>query len=338
MKIKLTKCILALIAFTFVLTGCSNNDEAISTIQPANQEILTFSSDQDYQNALEKVSAMSKTERLAWEKSKGFKSFGTICDEFYSTIKSQDFKTIEEINAFVEKNSDKIQIYRNEAGEKYCEVQEFDNSARYLMNKDRMYIVGNMVLRKFDEGLVSTDIASISALRKVKSYSDLAKNLIPETYKTIKQKSTTINTVQSDEVINEHVYREKGLFGYYNVTYRIVVRLKAEKYFDSGSIMTFNHYLIQVSNYYWNVILWGVDPGINTSYNVTMSSSDNDVPPHDFSVNRFETNVGIREHTPFEDYHPICGGDVNNGVHLVSYNVYATNVKGCLINSGIHTY
>ena len=335
MKIRLIKYALSILAITFVMTSCSKTSDELASVASTKQDILTFKTTEEFNSTVQKVNSMKTDERISWEKSQGFKSFGTICNDFYATINPQDFKTIKEIEDFVAKNNDKIQIYVNKDGDKYCEVQEFDNSARYLMNKEKMYIVGSTVVKQFLEGTVSTDIANIDVLKNAKSYFDLNANLTSGAFKIGKQKSAASTVfVQSDEVNNEHIFNEPGLFGTHAVKYRLVVRFKAENTFDGS--MTFNHYFIQVTNYYWGVILFGVNPGFSTTYNATIYTEDYN-PLDNFSFNKYETTATIIEHTPLNFYLPLVGGNVNTGVHLLRYVVTGSNIKGCSINAD-HTY
>ncbi len=317
------------------MTSCSKTSDELASVASIKQDILTFKTTEEFNTTVQKVNSMKIEERSAWEKSQGFKSFGTICDEFYATIEPQNFKTIEQVNDFVFANSDKIQIYKNAAGDPYCEVQEFDNSARYLMNKDKMYIVGLTVVKQFAEGTVSTDIANIEVLKNSKNYTDLRANLTSVAYKIGKQKLAASTVfVQSDEVYDENDFQESGWLGKYWVKYRLVVRVKAENTFDGS--WTYNHYVIQVSNYYWGVVLFGVNPGFSTTYNATIYTEDNN-PLHNYSYNRYETNVSMNEHTPLNQYLAIGGGQINSGVHLLRYIVTGSNIKGCSINAD-HLY
>lgn len=89
---------------------------------------------------------MTKEERSAWENEKGFKSFGTICDEFYETIEPENFKSLDEIKAFVDKNSDKIEFYTSSDGETYCVTKDFKNPIKYLINKNQTCILSNNLI------------------------------------------------------------------------------------------------------------------------------------------------------------------------------------------------
>jgi hypothetical protein len=328
MKVRLIKYILGISAITFVMTGCSKNEDELASVVSNKQDILTFKTAEEFNTTIQKVNSMKLDERVAWEKSQGFKSFGTICDEFYKTIEPQNFKNIQEINDFIAKNNDKVQIYSNEAGDKYCEVQEFDNSARYLMNKDRMYIIGSKAIKKFNECSVSTDIVNIEALKKAKNYSDFKSNSSESTVKYNSQKISSGDYGQYQENYHEAVVERKGLFGIkYYTTYRLVVRLRAENIFDGYN--TFNHYGINVANYYWSGVLWLLP--VDTKYNVIMSSADLD-PSHNFTHVKYVTNyTSIQEVNPLDDMLYIFGGYVNTQVHITSYNIDASNTYGCTI-------
>ena len=103
MKIKLIKALIAILSVSFALTSCSKTSDELASVASTKQDILTFKTTEEFNATVQKVNSMKADERVAWEKSQGFKSFGTICDEFYATIEPQNFKTIEQVNDFVAK-------------------------------------------------------------------------------------------------------------------------------------------------------------------------------------------------------------------------------------------
>src|ERR1035437_8784119 len=165
MKIKFIKYILGALAFTFVLVGCSKNEDALSTVASNKQDILIFKTAEEFHTTLNKVDSMKPEERIGFEKSKGFKSFGTICDDFYATINPDKFKSETEALTFITSNSQYIQILNHSDSSKCCVTKEFRNPTRYLMNENKMYIIGNTAFKQFDEGCISTDISNIEALK-----------------------------------------------------------------------------------------------------------------------------------------------------------------------------
>lgn len=329
MKYKLNKYVLGIIAIILALTGCSKNSDELASIENTKQDILTFANAQAFDSARVKVTSMKPEERVAWEKSQGFKSFGTICDEFYATIEPQNFKTMEDVNAFVSTNSDKVKIYENKAGDKYCEVQEFDNSERYLMNKDRMYIVGDSVVRKFDEGSVSTSLANIDDLKKAKSFSDLKPVSTSVIFKA--QPTTVIATYNNIEVYDEGDVND-GWFGA-KQSYRLVVRLKAED--ANHDNKTYTHYQIQVANYVWHAVLFSVSR--KTEYDITMYTECNFGyrPSPTFKETTFYFGAQwITTYNALEQSRLIdSAGSYETGVYITDCYVDASNDKNCIIDN-----
>jgi hypothetical protein len=327
MKYKLNKYVLGILAITFVMTSCSKTSDELASVASTKQNILTFKTVEEFNTTVQKVNSMKPEERVAWEKSKGFKSFGTICDEFYATIEPQNFKTIEQVNDFVAANRDKIQIYTNEAGDKYCEVQEFDNSARYLMNANRMYIIGNKAFRTFNEGVVSTVISDIETLKMAKSYSELTPKVNSGIMRALP--TTTSGDSNNTEIFCEGDVHD-GLFGALQ-TYRLVVRLKA--YNTYAPYNTYDYHFIQISNYVWHVVLFSVSR--KTSFNISMYVTD--IAFGSLLFHPIKSDLTFTDYTAFEDNVPIVGGSQNDGLHITSYNVIASNDKNCSMSVS-HVY
>lgn len=63
MKYKINKYVLGMLVFTFVFTSCSKNEDALATVQSNKQDILIFSTEEEFNETLAKVNAMTKTER-----------------------------------------------------------------------------------------------------------------------------------------------------------------------------------------------------------------------------------------------------------------------------------
>jgi hypothetical protein len=186
------------------------------------KDILTFATQEDFDKTLAKVNAMTKEERLAWEKEQGFKSFGTICDEFYATIQPENFKSLEEVQVFVARNSDKIKLDTDNNGQISCYTQEYDNNKRYLLDKNRMFIVGNKAYKSFENGIeVSVDASLTNRISTVKDYNLLAENGIIE-FEKVKFKA---NTATNEDQYFERT--EQKSIGTKN--YRTNVRVEATK-------------------------------------------------------------------------------------------------------------
>ena len=205
MEIKIIKYILCTLLLTFAFTSCDKNEEAIATLENPKQSILTFKTFDEYNETLSKVNAMSKAERLVWENEQGFKSFGTICDEFYETIDPESFKSVDEVKAFVLKNSDKIELYICSDGETYCVTKEFKNEKRTIMNNKKMYIIGATVYKIIENTTYTTSISNIDELLDVNTIEDIErKSLIGEYSDNIKANSKS-SIVTEDDAHGEYV-------------------------------------------------------------------------------------------------------------------------------------
>lgn len=108
---------------------------------------------------------MTKAERNAWEKEKGFKSFGTICDEFYETIEFEKCKNIDEIKCKDTKGY-YLNIYLSK-GVYYVEPVDININERLLANNKKMFMISNRVYKIIESKLVSTSIDSISELQNI---------------------------------------------------------------------------------------------------------------------------------------------------------------------------
>jgi hypothetical protein len=167
---------IAIIAIIFVFTSCEKDEVTINQPQ-ANEtkDILTFATQEDFDKTLAKVNSMTKEERLAWEKEQGFKSFGTICDEFYATIDPQSFKSTDEIKAFVARNSDKIEFYTSSDGETYCVTKDFKTVEKYLLNENHVCKIENKIVSFSNNSMIEIPLlfktkAAITEITEVEAY------------------------------------------------------------------------------------------------------------------------------------------------------------------------
>lgn len=190
----------------FALVSCDKEEVSITdNTKVTEQEILTFATQEEFELTLAKVNAMTKEERLLWEKEQGFKSFGTICDEFYESI---DFESLKSIDMLKTMDTNKlIKIYSFEK-ETIIEPIEIDAKERFLMNKNKMYIVSNMVFKIVDSKQISTSISHIEALSEINSFNDFLSHSIFDA----QLKQNTSLRVKQSEYINKEVTRYDGRY------------------------------------------------------------------------------------------------------------------------------
>lgn len=216
------KVMYVILLIMLAFTSCDKN-EIISADENNKEGILTFSTIEEFSSAVQKVNCMNSDERRAWESTKGFKSFGTICEEFYSSINYENFSNLEEIKSFVETNKSYIQLIHDSYGEISCVTQEYDKPERYIMNEKRMFIVGNKAYKIFPGNMmVSCDIAHIAGLTSIADFNQIAKkrDSIYVIYEIpLPMSASTKSTDQYFERV------EKKSIG--NKNYRTIVRIEA---------------------------------------------------------------------------------------------------------------
>ena len=213
-----------------VLTSCDK--EELSITEPTastKKDILSFATQEDFDKTLAKVNAMTKTERLAWEKQQGFKSFGTMCDEFYETINPANFKSTEDIKAFVAKNSDKIEFYTSSDGENYCEPRDYNGLYRNIIGEYEMFIIGDKVFKIIGDKLITTSLENIDKLKKCNKKSSFENNPSFEIQSTLENEKSIISKVSN--AIENSAYKE-GTIKIGSDNYKLKLYLRTTSYRD----------------------------------------------------------------------------------------------------------
>lgn len=153
----------------FALVSCDKEEVAITdSSKVTEKEILTFATQEEFEQTLAKVNAMTKEDRLLWEKEQGFKSFGTICDEYYESLNPNDYKTVEELK--LKLNNEFTRLYEEE-GNYFIEPMLLSDGRRFLIGERKTVIVAEKALKVFDEGEIITSKNNIELLMNQKSYS-----------------------------------------------------------------------------------------------------------------------------------------------------------------------
>ncbi|MBN2521589.1 MAG: hypothetical protein JXB17_13840 [Bacteroidales bacterium] len=168
------------IVLTFVINSCSKDDTHEFNDGAVKSEILRFESIEEYNNTMNKVLLFNYDQLKAWEKSKGFKSFGRTCDELYSNINPENFKSVEEVKTFVASNNEYLQLIEDVGGELTLETILYKSPNRYFINKDKMFQINETVYKIFDKGIASTKIDKINKLRTIDENSLLSYNNDPD--------------------------------------------------------------------------------------------------------------------------------------------------------------
>ncbi len=206
----------ALIGFT----ACEKENEpnAPKNNAEADYPILKFGSEEEFANTLGKIAAFeNEQQREAWESSMGFRSFGSICDDFYYSINPDQFSSFEEAKAFIESNSWYLSLVQDENGDYYCEPKGFRNPERYLWNEDGMYIIADKAYKMLEGKYVASSVDDMELLKKTTSLLQASADnnlLVVEGEQMAHTKATkaagpTKDEAQSDFTIDKQRYRLK---------------------------------------------------------------------------------------------------------------------------------
>ena len=207
MKKTLTVMLLAL-----VVTSCEKPNNKTDKISPdlqqkattVSSEMRVFKTFDEFTNELNKVLKMSLEDRVQYEKSIGFNSFGTIAENIYHSFAGDEEKldkmTREQILDYFKQNSEFIQIVTESDGTESAETKYFRSSFSYLMNKNCMFQVEDIVFKVFESGY---------AMCNVKYYDELI-NLSENAFLLLKEDNKI-----TPYYFDNKMHKETGNFGKY---------------------------------------------------------------------------------------------------------------------------
>lgn len=199
-----TKYLNLAIAFIVIIamSACKkdqSNPQDSKTETSAN--ILAFKNMEEYHQAVKEVHLYTYSERKAWEASKGFKSFGTACEDFYYEIKPDAFKSKDEIVAFVSKNSDFLEIINEDGGDFTVQTKLSNSINRYFVNSEKIFQIGKSYIKVLNNALVSCQASFFNELKQISDvnldkYESNQNFKVSRTLQSLNLKSTT------DEIYN----------------------------------------------------------------------------------------------------------------------------------------
>lgn len=146
------------------------------------------------------VQRMTSAEFEIFQKNNHYTSFGKKCDEIYSSFNPKTASK-EDFENFLKNNKKYINLITREDGDKYLETQLSNNPIRYLLNSNRMIIVGERVYKYFNEGLLSSDVSNFDNIINIE-YED-AKCIINPNYCFVNY---------SDEFANKDLAHDCGTY------------------------------------------------------------------------------------------------------------------------------
>jgi hypothetical protein len=281
MKIKTVKYIFSVLVIIFAFTSCDKEEVTINQSQiGTTKDILTFATQEDFDKTLAKVNAMTKEERLEWEKEQGFKSFGTICDEFYDNIDFEKFKSIEDVRNLDPKNQ-YLDIYMS-SGNYNIEPKEMVSKEKFIANNERMFIISNRVYKIVESKLVSANVSNISSLKLIESFDKASSNPIFELNNPLKISNRL--KIKTSELHNLEAK---------NSNYKTEFRYQTENFWVILPATTYREVEYTIKNYKKSWAGWYYAYELSTNYDILLESYDDSSEQY-FTLSTSATNDNIK--------------------------------------------
>jgi hypothetical protein len=118
---------------------------------------------------------MTYEERLVWEKSKGFTSIELEAERLYESIDPEQFKSVDEVKSFVEKNSHLLKLVEDENGEFTLKTCLCNNTLKYLANPNGFFQISDSIYKVYNEGTISVDFDNYEELKNL-DFNDVNNN------------------------------------------------------------------------------------------------------------------------------------------------------------------
>lgn len=204
-----------------------------------NQEgMLVFQSVDQLFELANKLEEFSDEERLMFEKTHSFESFGTLADKFYCSVNFEAISSIEELEVLKKEHGYWVEVDYDDKIENEPSVFPADLSMieRWIMNKDKMYIVGKDVYKHFNDGMVAVTPNEPSNVKRLintdySSWKELLKddNFIVYKYEDDEVPAIAFVTSYSDVQPSAPSQYKKIKFNGYNDKYRMRVILTCKR-------------------------------------------------------------------------------------------------------------
>ena len=263
-----------IVSLIVVFNSCSK-DSDLTIENTQKQNILIFKTFEEYKTVLDEVGNLKENERIAWEKTKGFKSFGSICDDFFYSVNFDTIKSLEVLEA-LDPEKKFLKIFK-EAGELIIEPQELNSHERYIVNEDKMFIAESKTFKLLESKLVSTDIKYFEDLKNLKSIEEALLNT----------KFTVISNVLPKEksvMIEDHTFEAS------NADYKIKVWIQTENYWNfTSDFDTYRQVEFTIHNYKYGILGW-YSKKLETDYTIDLITFDDNAPDVYLELHSSSTN------------------------------------------------
>lgn len=171
---------LALVGIGF--TSCEkenlSNSVINSEVNITNNNIPTFDNMEEVHERLDLLSKMGEDERRAYEKENDSKSLLTEVYEVYEGIGMENLDSRVELEDYIAQHPSILSLKANIDKELEYRPYFSDNHYSTIANKNRLFIVGDICFKVFDDGLVSAPKSNMSLLSEI---SEISVKDVPQT-------------------------------------------------------------------------------------------------------------------------------------------------------------
>jgi hypothetical protein len=167
---------LVFLSLFIILSSCnkeeeiknSNDDLLGSTKKAVSPNVRCFENYDELYEEILTLSEMSFVDLCAYETLNGFNSFGKSSEKvYYSIIESDTSLSYAEVSEYVSEYSDYLGLEEDSIGEYYFEPKMSCSIYRYIMNKDRIFQVGDTLFKIFDNKYATCESKYYDDLLKV---------------------------------------------------------------------------------------------------------------------------------------------------------------------------
>lgn len=170
------KTVLLVMALLAIFCACEKDEDVQQStsktddlFKGVSRDILYFENYEEFNEELDFVMNLDETELKVWEDQKGFKSIASFCEDKAFSIDIDEFETDEQFIEFLKENEPYLKSEIDENGEENIEPKFFDYRARYFLNFDKMYQIGNRVYKEFENGTLSCFVSNESVLKDIEN-------------------------------------------------------------------------------------------------------------------------------------------------------------------------
>ncbi len=152
-----------IITMSFLTTACQKVDNSLADNDKYNKSILKFRSFGEFKTIYEEHRNLQNNElNSALKSAFNFSSFSEEADEFYESINIEAFANKEEAEAFIHLNPKYLHIHYDTDNAMHVEPLLADNPFRIYINEDRLFQIGDTVMRVFEDAVLGTKASNIN--------------------------------------------------------------------------------------------------------------------------------------------------------------------------------